>query len=85
MSNVSQVSLQGSAENDPVSNVLKWSLLLTAIISFLFIPWGTFETYKLAPPLPQKFLSNTDFIRKVRPFFPNFFGATDTIAVEETS
>lgn len=54
MTNVAQASLEGTAENDPVSNVLKWVLLLTAIISFAFIGWGTYETYTLAPPLPQK-------------------------------
>lgn len=59
MPNVAQVSLQGPPENDPVANVLKWALLFTAVISFIFIGWGTFETYELAPPLPQKFLSNT--------------------------
>lgn len=58
MSTVNHV-LQRTTKSDPVSNVLKWVLLTTAIISFAFIGWGTFETYQLAPPLPQKFISNT--------------------------
>lgn len=62
MTNVAQASLQGNAENDPVSNVLKWTLLITAIICFAFIAWGTFKTYELAPPLPQKFLSDTGMV-----------------------
>lgn len=59
MTNIAQASLEGTVEKDPVSNVLKWALLLTAILSFIFVGWGTFETYELAPPLPQKFLSPT--------------------------
>ena len=62
MSNVAQISLKGTAEDDPVSNVLKWTLLITAIVCFAFIAWGTFKTYELAPPLPQKFLSSTGLV-----------------------
>src|SRR5579872_2712866 len=42
-------------KSDPVSNVLKWVLLITAIICFAVVIWGTFKTYQLAPPLPQQF------------------------------
>lgn len=42
---------------DPVSNVLKWVLLITAIICFFVIVWGTFKTYQLAPPIPEQFLT----------------------------
>ncbi|MFZ2314772.1 MAG: cbb3-type cytochrome c oxidase subunit I [Gammaproteobacteria bacterium] len=42
---------------DPVSNVLKWVLLITAIICFAAVGWGTYKTYQLAPPLPQQFLT----------------------------
>lgn len=42
---------------DEVSNILKWILLLTAIICFIVVIWGTFKTYQLAPPLPQQFLA----------------------------
>lgn len=40
---------------DKVSNVLKWVLLITAIICFVVLIWGTYKTYQLAPPLPQQF------------------------------
>ncbi|MCW8409882.1 cbb3-type cytochrome c oxidase subunit I [Legionella sp. PATHC035] len=43
--------------SDKVSNVLKWILLITAIICFIVLIWGTYKTYQLAPPLPQQFLS----------------------------
>lgn len=42
---------------DPVSNVLKWVLLITAILCFIVIIWGTVKTYQLAPPLPHQFVS----------------------------
>ncbi len=45
--------------SDPVANVLKWILLITAIFSFAVIIWGAFKTYQLAPPLPQSFVSST--------------------------
>lgn len=44
---------------DPVSNVLKWILLITAILCFLIIIWGTVKTYQQAPPLPQKFIASS--------------------------
>ncbi|VVC76980.1 Nitric oxide reductase subunit B [Aquicella siphonis] len=50
-------SLTHIADHDPVSNVLKWVLLITAIVCFAFVGWGTYETYQLAPPLPQTFSS----------------------------
>jgi nitric oxide reductase subunit B len=43
--------------SDKISNVLKWILLITAILCFIVVIWGTFKTYQLAPPLPQQFLS----------------------------
>lgn len=48
---------QASHDWDPVSNVLKWVLLFTAIICFIVVGWGTFKTYQLAPPLPHQFAS----------------------------
>lgn len=47
-----------NTDSDPVSNVLKWVLLITAILSFAVVVWGTYKTYQLAPPLPQKFISS---------------------------
>lgn len=44
---------------DPVSNVLKWVLLITAIVCFAVVAWGTYKTYQLAPPLPRQFLTPT--------------------------
>jgi nitric oxide reductase subunit B len=46
-----------SIDQDQVSNVLKWILLLTAIACFIIVGWGTYKTYQLAPPLPQQFLT----------------------------
>lgn len=46
-----------STNFDKVSNVLKWILLITAIICFIVLIWGTYKTYQLAPPLPQQFQS----------------------------
>jgi nitric oxide reductase subunit B len=48
---------QSSYNQDQVSNVLKWLLLLTAVVCFVAIGLGTYKTYQLAPPLPQQFLS----------------------------
>ena len=44
-------------EPDKVSNTLKWVLLMTAIVCFIIIIWGTYKTYQLAPPLPNNFQS----------------------------
>lgn len=46
-------------DSDPVSNVLKWILLITAITCFAVVIWGTFKTYQLAPPLPQQFATSS--------------------------
>jgi hypothetical protein len=37
---------------DPVSNVLKWVLLVVAILTFALLAWATTATYRLAPPQP---------------------------------
>ena len=37
---------------DPVSNVLKWILLVVAVASFAILGWTTKLTYEAAPPLP---------------------------------
>lgn len=36
---------------DPVSNVLKWVLLVVAIATFGLLAWATVQTYRTAPPL----------------------------------
>lgn len=58
MTNIVQASLIDTAEDDPVSNILKWILLITAMICFSVLVWGTIKTYQLAPPLPQKIYSS---------------------------
>jgi nitric oxide reductase subunit B len=45
------------ASLDPVSNVLKWVLLAVAILTFALMAWATVETYRLAPPQPERFLA----------------------------
>ena len=43
--------------DDPVSNVLKWILLVVAIVCFALIAWATVATYDRAPPQPDRFVS----------------------------
>ena len=43
---------------DPVSNVLKWILLLVAIGSFGLFTWATVLTYERAPPQPERFVTS---------------------------
>ncbi len=40
---------------DPVSNVLKWVLLVVAIATFGLLAWATVITYRTAPPQPDRF------------------------------
>jgi nitric oxide reductase subunit B len=40
---------------DPISNILKWVLLVTAIGCFALLGWATVLTYEKAPPQPQAF------------------------------
>ena len=42
--------------DDPVSNVLKWILLIVAIVCFALIAWATVVTYDRAPPQPDRFV-----------------------------
>ena len=41
---------------DPVSNVLKWVLLVVAILTFALLAWATTATYRTAPPQPDRFV-----------------------------
>ena len=41
---------------DSVSNVLKWVLLVVAIATFGLLAWATVETYRAAPPQPDRFV-----------------------------
>jgi nitric oxide reductase subunit B len=38
---------------DPVSDLLKWILLVVAIVCFAMMAWATVKTYQEAPPLPS--------------------------------
>ena len=46
---------------DPISNILKWILLVVAIICFALLGWATVLTYEKVPPHPLAF---TDRARK---------------------
>jgi nitric oxide reductase subunit B len=40
---------------DPISDILKWILLVVAVICFGLLAWATVLTYEKAPPQPQAF------------------------------
>src|SRR5215469_11491925 len=44
-------------DEDRVSNVLKWVLLGTAIVTFGLFAWATDVTYRTAPPQPARFVA----------------------------
>ena len=56
MTTVAAARFDQQAE-DPVSNVLKWVLLVVAIASFAILGWTTKLTYEAAPPFPDRFVS----------------------------
>jgi nitric oxide reductase subunit B len=41
---------------DPVSNILKWILLMVAVATFGLLAWATVRTYRDAPPQPERFV-----------------------------
>ncbi|MGH7116449.1 MAG: nitric-oxide reductase large subunit [Stellaceae bacterium] len=43
---------------DPVSNLLKWVLLVVAVGTFALLGWTTDLTYREAPPLPDRFAAD---------------------------
>src|SRR6185312_7715704 len=45
------------ASKDPVSNVLKWLLLATAVGCFALFAWATVLTYERAAPQPDRFVT----------------------------
>lgn len=59
MSTIFSSEIKDNIETDKVAAVLKWILLITAIICFMILIWGTVKTYQLAPPLPTKFISES--------------------------
>ena len=46
-------------EKDNVSNVLKWILLVVAIVSFAILGWAAKVTYSTVPPQPDKFIAES--------------------------
>jgi len=42
---------------DPVSDILKWVLLLVAIGTFACLGWATWQTYSAAPPQPDRYVT----------------------------
>src|SRR6202162_4071078 len=44
-------------KEDPVSNVLKWVLLVVAVASFAILGWTTKLTYEAAPTFPDRFVT----------------------------
>lgn len=50
------IPIDRSAE-DAVSNILKWVLLLVAIGTFAGLGWATWETYRAAPPQPDRYVA----------------------------
>ena len=57
MGDAQQDAINASIDSDKISNILKWVLLITAILCFVVVAWGTYKTYQLAPPLPQQFIT----------------------------
>ncbi|MFZ2303327.1 MAG: cbb3-type cytochrome c oxidase subunit I [Minisyncoccia bacterium] len=46
-------------EKDNVSNVLKWILLIVAVVSFCILGWAAKVTYSTVPPQPDKFIAES--------------------------
>lgn len=56
VTNIAQASFKGTAEIDPVSDFLKWTLLIIAFVCFFMLIWGTYKTYQSAPPIPANII-----------------------------
>ncbi|HUO88489.1 MAG TPA: cbb3-type cytochrome c oxidase subunit I [Rhizomicrobium sp.] len=54
----SSVSIGRQYEKDPISDVLKWVLLVVAIATFTALGWTTQTTYDRAPPLPGRLVDD---------------------------
>ena len=54
---------------DPVSNVLKWILLVVAIGTFAALGWTTVLTYQAAPPFPDRFVTSGGAVLMTAPTF----------------
>src|ERR1044071_1178724 len=51
------VAVRPRIEEDPVSNVLKWILLVVAVGSFALFAWATVLTYERAAPQPDRYVT----------------------------
>jgi nitric oxide reductase subunit B len=54
----SSATIERTYERDPVSEVLKWGLLVVAVLTFAALGWTTFTTYDQAPPLPDRMVDS---------------------------
>ena len=54
-----QETVASHQTNDPVSNILKWVLLIVAVSCFAVLGWTTKLTYDAAPPFPDRFVTTT--------------------------
>ena len=52
-----QETVASHQTNDPVSNILKWVLLIVAVSCFAVLGWTTKLTYDAAPPFPDRFVT----------------------------
>ena len=57
MTTISNQTVLRRMEEDRVSNVLKWVLLGTAVVTFALLGWATDVTYRTAPPQPDRFVA----------------------------
>lgn len=48
-----------SYKPDKVASVLKWVLLITAILCFAALIWGSYTTYQQVPPQPERYLTSS--------------------------
>ena len=52
-----QSAISDPAPADRVASVLKWVLLAVAVTCFAVLAWTTRETYRAAPPFPDRFVA----------------------------
>src|SRR5215217_6972527 len=53
----SSAAVRARIDEDPVSNVLKWILLLVAVGCFALFAWATVLTYERAAPQPYRYVT----------------------------
>ncbi len=55
---MTDMAIPAADQRDPVSNVLKWILLLVAIVTFALMGLATVVTYDRSPPQPERFIDS---------------------------